>query len=370
MRPRVIAFLTVTAAAAAAAGCSSQSGGAAATATDGGGGAAGDDAGGAGGGEGGEQGPPTPVWTSYASRGKDSRWGVPLAYSTKSATFLGFGGAQFPQPTATGTFALSMATGAWTQLTDSSEPTPSYCSCTAYLPDQDQVLLFGGLSDGGPLGAKAWTLDVASGAWTALQGTLPAGGIGCTVTWMPALKKAIVFGGLSPTAYSADTWSYDPVARTFTKLTPAASPPARADAIAAYDPGEGGRMLVFAGTQNEEQNTGHRNDLWAFDGTTWTELQPSGGPPPPRRVAAGGFDPVRRRWVVFGGTVETSDLGDLWMLDVASLTWTQLPSAGAPPARGFASAGYDPGTDSYFVVGGLQQPSDVTVADGWKLTLK
>jgi hypothetical protein len=74
--------------------------------------------------------------------------------------------------------------------------------------------------------------------------------------------------------------------------------------------------------------------------------------------------------VIFGGTIETMDYGDLWVLDVAQLAWTQLPGTGAPKPRGFASAGYDPGTDSYFVVGGLQQPKGITVSDGWQLTLK
>jgi len=318
-----------------------------------------------------DAGPPVPAWTAFASRGTDSRWGVPLAYSTKSKTFLGFGGSQYPAAAPGGMFSLSMATGAWTKLTDSGEPTASWCSCTTYLPDQDQVLLFLGLGDSGPLPAGAWIFDVAGGAWSQISGAVPGGGIGCAATWMPGLKKAIVFGGLSATTgYSAETWSYDPAAKAFTKLAPAKSPPQRADSIAVYDPGEGGRMLMFSGTQDEITSAKHLSDLWAFDGTTWAELTPSGGPPTGRRVAAGGFDPVKRRWVVFGGTVETMDFGDLWLLDVAALTWTQLPGTGAPKARGFASAGYDPGTDSYFVVGGLQQPKSVTLTDGWKLTLQ
>jgi hypothetical protein len=159
------------------------------------------------------------------------------------------------------------------------------------------------------------------------------------------------------------------VAKTFAQLSPAVSPPPRADSIAAYDPANGGQMLVFAGTQDETTSANHLNDLWAFDGTTWKQLQPSGGPPPPRRVPAGAFDPVRRRWVVFGGTIETMDYGDLWLLDLTSLTWTQLPGIDAPSVRGFASAGYDPGSDSSFVVGGLQTQGDTLLSDGWKLTL-
>src|SRR5262249_25702588 len=128
-----------------------------------------------------------PTWMSYASRGSDSRWGVPLAYSTKAKDFIGFGGSQYPAAGPGGTFALSMATGMWTKLADSNEPTPSYCSCTTYLPDQDQVLLFLGLSDNGPLPAGAWIFDVASGAWSSVSGTVPDGGIGCAATYVPKL---------------------------------------------------------------------------------------------------------------------------------------------------------------------------------------
>jgi hypothetical protein len=229
-----------------------------------------------------------------------------------------------------------------------------------------------GLSDSGPLPPGAWIFDVASGAWSKVAGTIPNSGIGCAVTWMPVLGRAIVFGGLGTIGYSAQTWAYDPAQKTLTQLHPATSPPKRADSIAAYDPGgpgETGRMLVFGGTQDEMTSAYHLNDLWAFDGTNWSELTPSGGPPDGRRVAAGGFDATSRRWIVFGGTDETMDYGDLWVLDVAAQTWTQLAGDGAPSARGFASAGWDPGSSSFFVVGGLQQPSDVLVADGWKLTL-
>jgi hypothetical protein len=315
----------------------------------------------------------SPAWSAFASRGTDSRWGVPLAYASKEGAFVAFGGSQYPTnqttPATPGTFTLSPGSGKWTKLTDVSPPAARYCGCTTYLPDQDQVLLIGGQA-GGLLPAGAWTLDMATSTWTTVQGTVPDGSIGCMAAYMPGPGKAIVFGGLGAKGMSSETWLYDPAAATFSLASPSAHPPARADGIAAYDPGEGGRMLLFAGTSDEVDATGHMNDLWAFDGTNWTQLQPSGGPPSVRRVPAGGFDPARRRWVVFGGTDETSDRGDLWLLDVASLTWTQLDGTGAPSARGFASAGYDPTTDAYFVIGGFEQPSNAIASDGWKLTLQ
>ena len=361
MRAWVIGFLTVG-----VLGCGSSSNGAAGSSNDAdaGGVDAGDDSASA------ADNGTTPTWTAFGARGSDSRWGVPVAYASKHAAFIAFSGSQYPGPVAGGTFSLAMATGTWTKLGDVNPPDPRYCGCTTYLPDQDQVLLIGGQAGVGPLPPGAWTLDLATSTWTAVSGPLPNGVIGCAAAYMPGMGKAIVFGGLSPTQMLGETWAYDPVKASFTLLSPVSHPTPRADSIAAYDPGDGGRMLVFAGTSDEVHATGHDNDLWAFDGTTWTELHPSGGPPSTRRVAAGGFDANRRRWVVFSGTDETADRDDLWLLDAASLTWTELPKGGAPSARGFASAGYDPTTDSYVVVGGLRQPSFALMTDGWKLELR
>lgn len=311
----------------------------------------------------------TPTWTAFASRGTGSAWGVPVAYDSKDETFVGFSGST-ATGTLAGTFSLSMSTGQWTSIPDGTEPTQQYCGCTVYLPDQDQVLIIGGLSSNGPLAApEAWTLWLATSTWKQVSGTVPDGMIGCMPAYMPSLGKAVIFGGIGYKGASSETWLYDPVAASFTLATPASSPPARADGIAAYD-ATAKRMLIFAGTNNETAATGHLSDLWAFDGSTWTELQPTGGPPSVRRVPAGGFDAVRRRWVIFGGTDETVDRGDAWLLDVASLTWTQLAPSGEPSPRGFSSSGYDPTTDSYFVVGGLQLPAGTMVSDGWKLQLQ
>jgi len=361
MRLPVIAFLTVG-----ALGCSSSSGSGAQATQDAGTG--GDDGSGAD-----ADSAVTPTWTAFASRGGDSRWGVPVAYESSGGRFVAFGGSEVSgvvgMPAAPGTYALQPTDGTWAQLTDTSEPSPRYCGCATYLPDQHQVLLVGGQAGNGPLPPGAWTLDVATGAWTAVTGTLPTGTIGCAAAYVPDLGRAFVFGGLGLTGMLSVTWAYDPAKATFSVVPVTGAPSARADAIAAYDPGEGGRMLLFAGTSDEVDDKGHDDDLWSFDGTAWTELHPTGGPPSVRRVPAGGFDPARRRWIVFGGTIETEDRGDLWLLDVPSLTWTQLQATGGPSPRGFASAGYSPATDSYFVVGGLHQPEGTMLTDGWKLTL-
>jgi hypothetical protein len=146
------------------------------------------------------------------------------------------------------------------------------------------------------------------------------------------------------------------------------------DGALAYDPGDAStppRMLLFGGNQRIIPTARELNDLWAFDGTDWLELSPPGDAPQGRRVVAHGFDEAHRRWTVFGGTIETDDLGDLWTYDAARGSWTLWQSDGdRPQARGFASATFDPIDGALWLFGGYDQPDDRALADGWTVTIR
>jgi hypothetical protein len=357
----MLRYLTLSIALLATACGSSSSPAAAQLAPDAGGG---DDSGSSGDDAGDDASTPTATFTASGSMpGNIGRFGMPMVYAASQKRFVGFGG-ETSQPVAE-TWAFTPADGMWTKIADTNAPPGRFCHCSAYLPDQNQLLLVGGRDDNGPLAPAAWTLDLVTNAWTAVAGAVPKGTIGCQTAYMDNLKKAVVFGGYSDQLY-ADTWTYDPVARAFTKLTPATSPPGRGDGMAVYDPGDGGRVLMFGGTQNIDLEL---DDLWSFDGTTWTKITPAGAAPSKRRVVSFAFDTQRRTLFVYGGTVDTKDLMDVWTLDAATLTWTMLLDRAPARARGFTSTGYDPVSDTYFVFGGLQQPLNNLLKDGWQVKL-
>jgi hypothetical protein len=301
-----------------------------------------------------------------------SRWGMPLAALSSERRFVGFGGnVGLDGSVATDTWAFSMTDESWTHLVDSMPPDGRYCYCSVYLPNQNEVLLVGGRNLAGPLPAGAWTFEVATRGWTQVNGTVPKGVIGCSAAYLPKLGKAFVFGGSSDNGLEHDTWSYDPDARAFTLLSPDAHPPGRQDAAAAYDPGDGGtppRMLVFGGVQQIFPKPRELDDLWAFDGTTWTQLQPTGDLPMGRRVSAAAFDETHRRWIVFGGTIEVDDLNDLWTFDAKGGAWQSwTPTGDVPSVRGFASAGFDAVESTFVVFGGYTQTLDLALAVGFTL---
>ncbi len=87
----------------------------------------------------------------------------------------------------------------------------------------------------------------------------------------------------------------------------------------------------------------------------WIERTPSGPTPPPRDRHAMVYAPSLGGVVLFGGISAAGDrhaLDDLWVWDGA--TWTEIPKSGAwPPARALHTLVYDPRTGAVGVVGGL-----------------
>ena len=124
-------------------------------------------------------------------------------------------------------------------------------------------------------------------------------------------QRVLLFGGGNAAAQFNDLWSWD--GSTWTLLS-ASGPSARVGAIMAWDD-INHRVLLYGGVSGASQPT----DLWSWNGTAWTQLSASGGPP--IRHAAGGYDNARARLVVHRGFSGSAPQRDTWEWDGA--TWTQ-----------------------------------------------
>ena len=127
-----------------------------------------------------------------------------------------------------------------------------------------------------------------------------------------------------------------------------------------YDPVRG--VVVMFGGATAVKNL---DELWEWDGNSWTLRVPAGAKPAPRSGAA--MAAYHGEVLMFGG-IDNVGLGmdDLWRWDGAS--WTQLPDP-MLGKRMFASLTYDLARDRLVLVGGSSLAGPIKVAEldqtGW-----
>lgn len=165
--------------------------------------------------------------------------------------------------------------------------------------------------------------------------TIPVGGrYGHSLAFDAARNKTILFGGYNPNLTSGghmnDTWAFD--GTNWTQLNPPTSPPRRAWASMVYVPWNGGRIVLFGGQDNSNQNL---NDTWMWDGTTWTQVNTASSPGA-RFSAASAYDAERNKVMIFSGSGGGSET---WLFD--GTTWTLPGVQNPPPAWDQHIAAYD-----------------------------
>lgn len=173
-----------------------------------------------------------------------------------------------------------------------------------------------------------------------------------------------VFGGLtaagSPPTFSDEMWRFD--GATWTNATPAVSPPARDWYASAWDFARG-RYVLFGGRVVSGTTTTDIGDTWEFDGTTWTQVATAVAPSP-RRWSAMVFDLVLGTCVLFGGSSGgTTFLNDTWTWDGAA--WIQLTPATSPSPRARGWLEYDSTRGRAIYFGGKDSTAATALGETW-----
>jgi hypothetical protein len=218
-----------------------------------------------------------------------------------------------------------------------------------FVPELAASLLVGGAFNE-PSFNQTWIYAADRNNWTRLNsGAMsPPGRVDATVAYAANVHKVVLFGGLGLFGRSlcprSDTWTFDPVQRTWTNVTPPYSPSARRAHAMVYD-NNTHRIVLFGGHKANcgvgmPQSTGPRlADTWLYDpiANTWTNVTYPGGPQA-RSGAGMAYVPELSASVLFGGRVrELSQpspvLGDTWIFDSFSFRWTELLPFDPPSAR-------------------------------------
>jgi hypothetical protein len=201
-------------------------------------------------------------------------------------------------------------------------------------------------------------MELFAGSATAVS--MGGAGTGADPNIIPVSSLLSEVWDLTP---APGTWNQQPAGT-------ARGPDARSRHAMATDLGTG-KVYLFGG---ENAAATLINDLWAWDGTAWSQCKTTGASPAPRADAGMAYDPTRKSLIVFGGRDAplgaAPSLSDTWEWNIAQATWTELKVVGAPPGRLGAAMVTDVKRNRIIMASGAdygrQSPQNVELTDVWE----
>ena len=242
-------------------------------------------------------------------------------------------------------------------LADENGPRWRNWPAAAYDTDRDVLVIHGGLQSGINFD-ETWEWDGQT--WTQVEGASPGGREGALMSYDQARAQMILFGGSDSTMeVHGDTWAWD--GQTWTELTDT-GPEARFPGGMVYDPVRQEILLYsghFAAATGEFTDY---DDLWSWDGSAWREVTAEGDTPGQRTHAGFVFDPVTEQVLLFGSGSDVFQ-NDIWAWD--GLRWEEITTSNTPARSGFNVA-YDPVRERFVLFGGVDRPGGKALADTWE----
>jgi N-acetylneuraminic acid mutarotase len=221
--------------------------------------------------------------------------------------------------------------------------------------DANRVIAFGGMITGAVL--KNDTYEWNGSSWSVISptgGTKPTARRYFAIAYDAYRQKTVLFGGLSGAGNENDTWEFTYSTSTWAQQAPAASPTVRNGGCMVYDP-DRETVLMFGGYDGSNR----LNQLYEYNGSTWTLITPSGYDVPcVRAYFSMCYDSVRKKIIVFGGNPASGEyLADAWEYDSAANTWERMNAgfdAGVtnPTARYYAMMAHHVSADQIVMFGG------------------
>ncbi len=222
----------------------------------------------------------------------------------------------------------------------------------AFDSTRKKVVLYGGTADLNT--ALSGTFEYDGTTWTPVSASQPGGLFHFSMAYDTTLQT-VIFGGTNGSTASDKTWAYGGASwvqkcTTAPCSTAGNHPAARSGAAMAADT-TNHKMLLFGGSINGIP----QQDLWQWDGTNWTPLCTTSGciaaGPTARQLAQMAFNPNSGNYLLFGGTTGVLQ-NDLWEWNGTSWTADCTTACTPPGARSDFGMTYDTSRKRLVVFGG------------------
>lgn len=283
--------------------------------------------------------PETNTWTQLEMHNSpDPRFNTMLVYLPERHQLFLFGGMS-QQDKTDGTFIFDFATSTWTELHPSNEPSRRSDASIVYDPENDVVVLYSGYLQNDTHTQDTWIYSFTEQNWIRQHPeNTPIGQYGHYMVYAEETGQLLMYPGhwsirsngiLIDHGYGGNIWEYSVAEEQWTEHPSTPRPPGRYWGYLVYDSNEN-RLILCHGNGVVDYD-----DTWTYDIETKTWEQATQTIKPSKRGGqAMTYDTENNIIVIFGGHGETGQsLGDTWILDCQTLTWSQPETQTSEPTQ-------------------------------------
>ncbi len=302
------------------------------------------------------------------------RTGSNMVYDPNNQEIILFGGLEDPMHhdweslLRNDTWIYNIKTNSWKLLLLDVQPDERYSHSMVYNPMSNSVLLFGGVTAYGRVN-DLWEFSLESKTWTNLEeSSTPPVRSSSPLVYDANNNRIILFGGYGAfDILLSDTWTYHLENKTWTQIISLTKPAKRYGHSMVYD-SDNEYMILFGGN-----DYGKKDDTWVLDceNDIWVELN-STIKPSNRYWHSMIYDQQNKNSIIFGGrtgsVISLEGIDDTWKYDHSQDTWEEIETSSSPPARYEAPFVYDENNQKAFLFGGYN--GENTLNDLWMLKLK
>jgi N-acetylneuraminic acid mutarotase len=198
--------------------------------------------------------------------------GAEMVYDAESDRMVMFGGLDTESfLTRNDTWTYDFESNTWTKMEPTVSPLGRNFPAMAYHERSDRVILFGGY----PVRKDTWAYDLNTNTWEEMEpAEMPSSRLYCDMVYYPVSGGIVLFGGARSGSESPldDTWVYLYETGTWSELAPGTYPSERGWYAAAYST-RAERVILFGGGPSREE---YADETWVFDpvANTWTNVSP------------------------------------------------------------------------------------------------